>query len=118
MSTRLVAVEDLPRAVDMFPAETQAFVWMPSSKSFLDNWAETELGKLAADERLKEFWVSQQEEISNRFSNAGWQLSVKFDDLPEICSGQAAMGWISRPSITAKPYSLGLVVDVAGRDSQ
>jgi hypothetical protein len=118
MSTRLVAVEDLPRAVDMFPAETQAFVWMPSSKSFLDNWAETELGKLAADERLKEFWVSQQEEISNRFSNAGWQLSVKFDDLPEICSGQAAMGWISRPSITTKPYSLGLVVDVAGRDSQ
>ncbi|MBM3963607.1 MAG: hypothetical protein FJ308_00855 [Planctomycetes bacterium] len=118
MSTRLVAVEDLPRAVDMFPAETQAFVWMPSSKSFLDNWAETELGKLAADERLKEFWASQQEEISNRFSNAGWQLSVKFDDLPEICSGQAAMGWISRPSIAAKPYSLGLVVDVAGRDSQ
>jgi hypothetical protein len=118
MSTRLLAVEDLPRAVDMFPAETQAFVWMPSSKSFLDNWAETELGKLAADERLKEFWVSQQEEISNRFSNAGWQLSVKFDDLPEICSGQAAMGWIARPSVAAKPYSLGLVVDVAGRDSQ
>ena len=82
MSTRLLAVEDLPRAVDMFPAETQAFVWMPSSKSFLDNWAETELGKLAADERLKEFWISQQEEISNRFSNAGWQLSLKLDDLP------------------------------------
>ena len=118
MSTRLLAVEDLPRAVDMFPAETQAFVWMPSSKSFLDNWAETELGKLAADERLKEFWISQQEEISNRFSNAGWQLSLKFDDLPEICSGQAAMGWIARPSIAAKPYSLGLIVDVAGRDSQ
>ena len=118
MSTRLLAVEDLPRAVDMFPAETQAFVWMPSSKSFLDNWAETELGKLAADERLKEFWISQQEEISNRFSNAGWQLSLKLDDLPEICSGQAAMGWIARPSIAAKPYSLGLIVDVAGRDSQ
>jgi len=118
MSTRLLDVEDLPRAVDMFPAETQAFVWMPSSKSFLDNWAETELGKLAADERLKEFWISQQEEISNRFSNAGWQLSLKFDDLPEICSGQAAMGWIARPSIAAKPYSLGLIVDVAGRDSQ
>ena len=118
MSTRLLAVEDLPRAVDMFPAETQAFVWMPSSKSFLDNWAETELGKLAADERLKEFWISQQEEISNRFSNAGWQLSLRFDDLPEICSGQAAMGWIARPSIAAKPYSLGLIVDVAGRDSQ
>ena len=76
------------------------------------------LGKLAADERLKEFWISQQEEISNRFSNAGWQLSLKFDDLPEICSGQAAMGWIARPSIAAKPYSLGLIVDVAGRDSQ
>jgi len=118
LSTQLRAVEDLPRAVDMFPEETQAFVWMPSSKLFLDNWAETELGKLAADERLKEFWGSQQEEINSRFSNAGWQLSVKFNDLPDICSGQAAMGWISRPSIAAKPFSLGLVVDVAGRDSQ
>ena len=28
------------------------------------------------------------------------------------------MGWIARPSIAAKPYSLGLIVDVAGRDSQ
>jgi len=108
----------LPPAVDMFPADTQAFLWLPNSDAFLDNWGKTELGKLAADERLQDFWSSQQESIRRRLAEAGWQLSIKFEDLKEICSGQAAMGWISRPEQTSKPYSLGMVVDVKGRDEQ
>lgn len=108
---------DLPKAVELFPSETQAFVCLPNSESFLDNWGKTELGKLAADERLSDFWNSQQESIRNRLAESGWQLNVKFDDLPNICSGQAAMGWISREQ-TEKPYSLGVVIDVQGKESQ
>jgi hypothetical protein len=113
-----MASDSLPKAADMLPAETQAFLWLPSSSAFLDNWAETELGKLAADERLKDFWTSQQESIRNRLSESGWQLNVKFDDLPNICTGQAAMGWITRESVTEKPFSLGVIIDVQGREER
>ncbi len=116
---RCGAADDaLPRAVDLFPSETQAFLCLPNSEAFLENWGATELGKLAADERLADFWTSQQESIRTRLSEAGWQLSIKFEDLPQICSGQAAMGWIARPDQETKAYSLGLIIDVAGRDEQ
>ena len=110
--------EDLPRAARMFPEQTQAFVALPDSERFLANWSKTELGKLAADARLRDFWESQQEEIKLRLASAGWQLSLRIDDLAEVSTGQAAMGWIARPTVTEKPYSVGLIVDVAGRDAQ
>lgn len=111
------AEEGLPKAVDMLPAETQAFICIPDSGSFLDNWSKTELGKLAADERLKDFWTSQQESIRKRLLDSGWQLNVKFDDLRDICSGQAAMGWISRDD-PEKSYSLGIIIDILGNEGQ
>lgn len=118
MPQSVLGADSLTRADHMFPAETQAFVALPDSEGFFANWSKTELGKLAADERLRKFWTSQQTEIRNRISNAGWQLSLKVDDLAEICTGQAAMGWIARPDVTAKPYSVGLLVDVEGRAAQ
>jgi len=117
MESGVQAADELPRAVHMFPKETQAFVALPDTERFLANWSKTELGKLASDDRLKVFWKSQQEEIRRRLASAGWQLSLRFDDLAEISSGQAAMGWIARPGVADKPYSVGLVVDVAGRDA-
>jgi len=102
----------------MFPGETHAFVCLPNSKAFLDNWEQTELGKFAADEQLKDFWTTQQESIRKRFSESGWALSVKFEDLTNICSGQAAVGWISRSEVVEKPFSLGVVLDISGNESQ
>lgn len=112
------ADEGLRKASDMLPAETQAFVCLPDSEAFLANWGKTELGKLAADDQLKDFWVSQQESIRKRLSDSGWQLNVKFDDLRDICSGQAAIGWIARPNATEKPYSMGIVIDILGKEAQ
>ncbi|MFN6164452.1 MAG: hypothetical protein ACK57G_11870 [Planctomycetota bacterium] len=112
------ASDGLRKASEMFSSETQAFVCLPSSKTFLDNWEQTELGKFASDEQLKDFWTSQQESIRKRFSESGWQLNVKFEDLTSICSGQAAMGWIARPAVTEKPFSLGVIIDILGNESQ
>ncbi|MBU6239215.1 MAG: hypothetical protein KGQ51_15450, partial [Planctomycetes bacterium] len=114
----VVASEGLPKASAMFPAETEAFVCLPNSKAFLDNWEETELGKFAADEQLKNFWNSQQVTIKKRFSELGWEVSVQFEDLTKICSGQAAIGWVSRTSVAEKPFSLGVVIDIRGKDSE
>jgi hypothetical protein len=110
------AGDELRKAAEMFSAETQAFVCLPDSNAFLDNWGQTELGKFAADEQLKDFWASQQESIRKRFSESGWQLNVKFEDLTNICSGQAAMGWIARPAVTEKPFSLGVIIDIVGKE--
>lgn len=113
-----VAAEGLLKASAMFPEETEAFVCLPNSEVFLDNWGETELGKFAADQQLQDFWTSQQATIKKRFSELGWEVSIQFEDLTNICSGQAAIGWISRTSIAEKPFSLGVVIDVRGKDSQ
>ena len=106
----------LPKATELLPAQTQAYASLPNSNGFLKSWRDTQLGKLAGDERMKEFWSSQQEEIRRRLASAGWQMSMQLDDLENLCSGQAAVGLISRPEVADKPYSLAIVIDVAGKD--
>lgn len=110
------SAQDLPKAVDLFPASTQAFASLPNASGFLKNWKQTELGRLADDEQMKDFWANQQEELRRRLASAGWQLSLKIEDLENLCSGQTALGLISRPEVTEKPFSLALVIDVAGRE--
>lgn len=111
-----VSADELPKAIDLFPASTQAYVGMPKSSGFLKNWKQTQLGQLADDERMKDFWTNQQEELRRRLASAGWQLSLKIEDLENLCSGQAALGLISREQIAEKPFSLALVIDVADRE--
>ena len=110
-----VRADELPRAADLLPASTQAFATLPNSAGFLKNWKQTQLGQLAEDEQMKEFWSNQQEELRRRLASAGWQLSLKVEDLENLCSGQAALGLISRPEATDKPFSLALIIDVADR---
>lgn len=105
-------------AAEMFPADTQALIRIPNSEEFLSRWNATQLGKLAADTQLKEFWETQRQEIQHRLADAGWQLSLKIDDFGDISGGQTSMGWIARPKNTAKPFSIALVVDIAGRKEQ
>lgn len=108
--------EELPKAIDLFPETTQAFASLPNSAGFLKNWKQTQLGQLADDQQMKEFWSNQQEELRRRLASAGWQLSLKVEDLENLCSGQAALGLISRPDVTEKPFSLALLIDVADRE--
>lgn len=113
----ILAAEDQPltAAVKMLPAETQAMAVLPNSDQFLNAWNRTELGKLASDSRMKPFWEGQNQEIEGRLKEAGLQLSLDFEDLSNIAGGQSAIAWISRPSVAAKPFSVALIMDVAGR---
>ena len=110
------SAEDLPKAIDLLPESTQAFATLPNSAGFLQNWKQTQLGQLADDQQMKDFWSNQQEELRRRLASAGWQLSLKVEDLENLSSGQTALGLISRPEVTQKPFSLALIVDVADRD--
>ncbi len=102
-------------ASKLFPADTQALFSLPNSEGFLAEWNKTQLGKLAEDEKLKDFWTTQKKEIQDRFSEAGWQLNLEIEDLKEISGGQTSLGWITRTKDTTKPYSIALVVDVVNR---
>ncbi|MFY7877626.1 MAG: hypothetical protein ACOVQM_19370, partial [Pirellula sp.] len=115
----LFAMDDKPLtpAAKMLPEETQAMVVLPDSERFLNTWNRTELGKLAADPRMKPFWEGQNQEIQGRLQEAGLQLSLDFDDLGDIAGGQSAIAWIVRPSIADKPFSVALIMDVAGRNA-
>ena len=102
-------------ASKLFPADTQALFSLPNSESFLAEWNKTQLGKLAEDEKLKDFWTTQKKEIQDRFSEAGWQLNLEIEDIKDISGGQTSLGWITRTKDPTKPYSIALVVDVVNR---
>jgi hypothetical protein len=109
------AVDTVP-ATKMFPATTQALVRLPDTAAFVDAWARTQYGRLATDTKLQNFWNSQRDDIRNRLSEAGWQLSVDVEDIEAIADGQTAVGWIARDG--EKPYSVAAVVDIGSRELQ
>lgn len=114
-SSLAFAVDTVP-ATKMFPATTQALVRLPDTAAFVDAWAKTQYGKLATDPKLQNFWNSQRDDIRNRLSEAGWQLSVDVEDIEAIADGQTAVGWIARDG--EKPYSVAAVVDIGSRELQ
>lgn len=102
-------------ASKLFPADTQALFSLPDSEGFLAGWSKTQLGKLADDAKLKEFWETQRKEIQDRFNEAGWQLNLEIEDLSEMAGGQTSLGWIARTNDANKPFSIAMVIDVVNR---
>jgi hypothetical protein len=102
-------------AAKLFPADTQALFSLPHSEAFLAAWKETQLGKLAEDPQLKDFWTTQQKEIQDRFSEAGWQLNLEIEDIQELSGGQTSLGWILRTAEANKPFSIAMIIDVVNR---
>ncbi len=110
--------EDKPLlASRLFPEETQALISLPNSEGFLKGWNATQIGKLAEDKQLADFWTTQRKEIQDRFSEAGWQLNLEFEDIKDIAGGQTSLGWISRAENESKPFSIAMVIDVVNRNT-
>jgi hypothetical protein len=116
LTSSLASAVDTVPATKMFPATTQALVRLPDTAAFVDAWARTQYGRLATDTKLQNFWNSQRDDIRNRLSEAGWQLSVDVEDIEAIADGQTAVGWIARDG--EKPYSVAAVVDIGSRELQ
>ena len=100
-------------AAKVFPDTTQALISFPNVPEFIELWNKTGLGKLAKDEKLAAFWKTQREEIQSKFSEAGWQLNLKVEDLEELAAGQTSLGWIAREG--TKPYSIAMSVEIGDR---
>ncbi len=103
------------QASKLFPSDTQALFSLPDSEGFLARWSRTQLGNLADDTKLKEFWETQRKEIQDRFNEAGWQLNLEIEDLSELAGGQTSLGWITRTNDVNKPFSIAMVIDVVNR---
>ena len=103
-------------ATQLVPVSTQGFVRFSNLPQFLDRWNKTQLGVLAELPSMKAFWEEQQNEIEKRFRDAGWQINLHPNDIKEIATGQVAIAWIAMPSEIRKPYSVVLVVDIAGKE--
>jgi hypothetical protein len=102
---------------DWLPDGTQGFARVVDFPRMLERWKKTQLGKLADDDRLQDFWKEQQKTIDNRFAEAGWQLNISMDDISKVASGQSAIAWISKPDVAEKPYAVALAVDVRGNEA-
>jgi len=101
-------------AADLLPQTTQGYLRIVNLPLFIERWNGTQLGLLGLDEGLKDFWKEQQVEIEKRFANAGWQLNFHAEDIYNIASGQAAIAWIAKPQDSQKPFTMALLLDVAG----
>lgn len=109
-----VVAKQIVSAPDLLPQATQGYLRIVNLPLFVERWNGTQLGLLGSDSRLKEFWDEQRVEIEKRFSNAGWQLNFHAEDIYNIASGQAAIAWIAKPQDVQKPYTVALILDVAG----
>ena len=102
-------------AADLLPQTTQGYLRIVNLPLLVERWNVTQLGLLGLDEGLKDFWKEQQAEIEKRFANAGWQLNFHAEDIYNIASGQAAIAWIAKPQDPQKPFTMALILDVAGK---
>lgn len=114
-SDHLLADEFVP-ASKMLPASTQALISLPNTPKFIELWNQTQLGKLAMNDKLVPFWETQRQELLNRLSDAGWQLSLQAEDLEQLAAGQTSVAWIAREG--AKGYSIALIIDIADRNTE
>ncbi len=105
-------------AADWLPDSTQGFARVVDFPRLLERFKKTQLGLLADDNRLQDFWKEQRKTIENRFEEAGWQLNITMDDISKVASGQSAMAWISKPEVAQKPYAVALIVDVTGKNKE
>jgi hypothetical protein len=105
-------------ANQLVPVETQGFVSFTDLPQFLERWKKTQLGSLVDLPSMKAFWEEQQNEIEKRFKDAGWQLNIRPKDMAEIATGQVAVAWIAVPTEPRKPFSVVLIADVSGKETE
>ncbi len=117
-SHQCLAADTPTTAIKMISGDAQAAVIFPNAQTFFANWNKTQLGLLAKDPSLDQFWKTQRDEIQSRFADAGWQLKLKVEDIESIANGQAAIAWIARPSVAKKPFSIAMIMDVVDRTEQ
>jgi hypothetical protein len=118
MSAKIAVSQQVADAADWLPDSTQGFARVVNFPRFLERWKKTQLGLLAEDNRLQDFWQEQRKTIENRFAEAGWQLNISMDDISKVANGQSAIAWISKPEVAQKPYAVALVVDVNGKKNE
>jgi hypothetical protein len=105
-------------ATQLVPESTQGFVRFTNLPQFLNRWDKTQIGVLAELPSMQAFWEDQQNEIEKRFRDAGWEINLHPNDIKEIATGQVAIAWIAMPTEIKKPYSVVLIVDIAGKEAQ
>jgi hypothetical protein len=103
---------DRIHAYELLPDNTQAVVWIRNADELAARWNRTELARLAEDPVIRPFFNDQREAIEKRFTEAGWRLTVRPEDIAQFSEGQIALGWLELPE-TRKPYALAMIVDVA-----
>lgn len=104
-------------AAEWVPDTTQGFVRVVDLPRMLTRWKQTQPGQLADDQRLKDFWSEQRQEIEERFSAAGWQLNLHLEDINAVTSGQVAMAWIAKPQDTQKAFAVALALETRGNEA-
>ena len=106
-----------PSADSLYPRETVGFVSIQNVPDFRARWNRMQIGKLASDPAMKPFVDSLRDQFNRRVGRLDEKLGVTIDDLNDVASGEAAIGFIGIADGREKA-SVAVVLDVTKNDKQ
>ena len=100
------------RSENYLPADTRAWVSIPSTKDLSEHIAKGQLGKLAADPALKPFFDNAAEQIRQWLDNKQIGFDVRLDQFEEIDAGEVCIAGVLPETVDGKmvPGSHGVVL--------
>jgi hypothetical protein len=95
----------------IFPNTTKGYLSAADTQALLDQWDETQLGKLVDDPLMKPFVDDLRDQIKKERSKDGIDWALTWDDVQELARGESAVALIHTPG---KRPAIAMLVDVTG----
>ncbi|TWT43237.1 hypothetical protein [Botrimarina hoheduenensis] len=117
LSLAPVATAAVPAVDQLLPNDSVGLLWLPNVPDFRQRWDKTQLGELAADERLDAFLEKLSQRLEEKVGGLEDKLGVTMKDFNDAASGQAAVAMLGVTSARPRAAVVALV-DATGRDQQ
>lgn len=104
----------LAQAINLVPETTKGLFVIPDVKVVEASWNNIELGKLAADPKVKPFMDDLQQQIQAQLDKTGVRVGVSLEELFEVCTGEIALAFVE-PRKGSQKHSVATIADVEGK---
>jgi len=101
-----------PPADQIFPDSTKGFISFPNTKTFEEQWKQTQFGKLLDDPLMQDFKKEIQQQLTERLEK---NFALTLDSISSLPSGEVAFGMIAVPN---QVPGYVLTMDVASKRSE
>ncbi len=104
-----------PPADSLLPETTRGFVSVPNLAALEEQFAKTQLGKLAEDPAMKPFANDLKRQFDQKLSAGYERLGLQLDDIRAMASGEVAVATVHDGK---QPAGTAVILDIKGREGQ